>query len=365
MSPLRSLAICAPLTLATMTLSADQLAPSPAPPGGLSPAEVPQFVMIGFDDNPAVEPMQWILDHALNLRNPAGGADAATFDGSPVRFAFYSNGTYLDDSPELRTVHYQAWLAGHEMTNHTHHHYHGGEFTPEQWVEEMELCRLSLVACGIPNEAQRGFRTPFLEYNDATFAAARQLGFLYDTSIEEGYQPDQDGTNFLWPYTLDHGSPGNQATTQPGDLKRVQNHPGLWEIPLHVFLVPPDDRAAEYGIEPGLADRMAAYIAANGGWEWSAETRKISGLDWNVMEAAGRDGPEFLAILKHTLDLRLASNRAPLMVGAHTALFPADKPDRREALEAFIAYALEHPEVRIVTPIQLIKWLRDPVALGR
>lgn len=312
------------------------------------------FVMVGFDDNPEVEPMQWITDFALDLRNP---------DGSPVRFAFYSNGKYLDASPELREVHRQAWLAGHEVANHTHNHFHGGEFTTEAWFREMDQCRASLLACGIPNEAQQGFRTPFLEYNDDTFTAARQMGMVYDTSIEEGYQADHDGTNFLWPYTLDAGSPGNHATTQPGDSKRINSHPGLWEIPIHVFMVPPDDQAERYDIKPGLADRMAAYIKANGGWDWSTETRKISGLDWNVLEAAGRKGPEFLAILKHTLDLRLAGNRAPMMVGAHTAMFSLDKPDRREAMEAFIAYALEHPEVRIVTPMQLIKWLRNPQPL--
>jgi len=109
---------------------------------------------------------------------------------------------------------------------------------------------------------------------------------------------------------------------------------------------------------------MAAFIQTNGGWEWPKEARKISGLDWNVMAMAGRQGPEFLAILKHTLDLRLAGNRAPLMIGAHTAMFPQDLPDRREAIEAFVAYALEHPEVRIVTPMQLIEWLREPMPLA-
>lgn len=353
-TPLSAILLASALST-SLPAAADFMAPSDQPPAGLAPAEVPMFVMIGWDDNPNVEPMQWITDYARDLRNP---------DDSPVRFAFYSNGKYLDASAELRDVHHRAWMDGHEVTNHTHNHFHGGEFSAEQWVEEMAQCRSSIAACGIPHDAQRGFRTPFLEYNDATFAAARELGMLYDSSIEEGYQADHDGTNFFWPYTLDNGSPGNQATTGPDDRKRLKSHPGLWSIPIHVFMVPPDERAARYDIEPGLADRMAAYIKANGGWDWSAEVRKISGLDWNVMEAAGRQGPEFLAILKHNLDLRLAGNRAPMMVGTHTAMYSLDKPDRREAMEAFIAYALEHPEVRIVTPLQLIEWLRDPVALA-
>ncbi len=91
---------------------------------------------------------------------------------------------------------------------------------------------------------------------------------------------------------------------------------------------------------------------------------KITGLDWNVLEGARVDGDDLLAILKHTLDLRLKGNRAPFMVGGHTALYPPARPDRRRALEEFLAYALAKPEVRIVTATQLIPWLEQPVALS-
>jgi peptidoglycan/xylan/chitin deacetylase (PgdA/CDA1 family) len=347
-----------------MVSAADHLAPSAQPPAGLAAEEVPMFVMIGFDDNPNIDPMNWIVDYAADLTNPAGHGQSATFDGAPVRFAFYSNGKYLDESPGLRDIHLKAWQAGHEIANHTHNHFHGGQFTTDQWLEEMQVCQASLVACGIPAGEITGFRTPFLEYNDHMFTAARKMGFVYDTSIEEGYQNWHDGTNFLWPYTMEEGSPGNAWTKTPGAIDRAKSHPGFWQIPIHAFMVPADEESARYGVEPGLVSRMHSYIAENGGWNWPAEARKISGLDWNVMEMAGRQGPEFLAILKHTLDLRLAGNRAPMMIGAHTAMFPAEMPDRREAIEAFVAYALDQPEVRIVTPMQLIAWLRDPVSLA-
>jgi len=346
-----------------MSAQPDSLAPSALPPAGLAVEEVPQFIMIGWDDNPDVEPMQWIVNHVAEMKNPAGSGQPGTFDGTPVRFAFYSNGKYLDDSEELRRVHYDAWMDGHEIGNHTQNHYHGGEFSVDEWYDEMRMCQTSYLKTGIIAEAQRGFRTPFLEYNDHTFAAAVKLGLTYDTSIEEGYQPWQDGTNFVWPYTLDQGSTGNTWTTQPTDINRVTSHPGFWQIPIHVFMVPPDDLATKYGFEPGMSQRMAAFARENMNSNWSAETGKISGLDWNVLEYAGCTGPEFLAIMKHTLDLRLAGNRAPMMIGTHTQMMPATTPDRREAIEDFLAYALEHPEVRIVTPMQLIAWLRDPVAL--
>ncbi|HEX2861575.1 MAG TPA: hypothetical protein VHN79_08040, partial [Lacunisphaera sp.] len=109
--------------------------------------------------------------------------------------------------------------------------------------------------------------------------------------------------------------------------------------------------------------RVGAKLKEAYGGGSGEPTDRITGLDWNVLEAAKCDGPEFLAILKHTLDLRLAGNRAPFMVGGHTALYPAKDPGRRKAIEDFVAYALSKPEVRFVTGKQLLEWMRKPQGL--
>lgn len=351
--------------LMAATLSAADLRPaSDQPPGGLTPAQAPQFVLLGFDDNPDTDPMTWLVDALKDRRNPAGAGRAVTFDGGPVRAIFFSNGKYWNDRT-LISIHHRALSEGHEIANHTQNHEHGGRFTTAQWRAEMAACEATFAETGIPAAGVVGFRTPFLEYNAATFDALVHEGQVYDSSIEEGDQPGQDGTNFLWPYTLDAGSPGNQAAFPEGSPQRVAAHPGLWEIPIHVFLIPADDECAGHGIAPGLRARIGAALKAAYGSGSGEPTDKITGLDWNVLEAAKCNGPELLAILKHTLDLRLAGNRAPFMVGGHTALYPANKPDRRKAIEDFVAYALAKPEVRFVTGKQLIEWLRAPQALGR
>lgn len=342
---------------------ADLLAPSDQPPAGLAPAAVPQFILLGFDDNPQVEPMTWFVDFLDPLRNPAGTEQAATFDGAPVRAAFYTNGMHTDRSADLAALHARAYRAGHEVANHTQHHHHGGAFTVEEWRRELRHCTQALIKAGIPAEAITGFRTPFLEYNAATFEALVAEGFVYDTTLEEGGQDGQDGTNFLWPYTLDAGSPGNAAAAEAGAKERVAPHPGFWEIPIHVFLVPADADCERLGVPVGLRARIDAHLRRTQGYGFDLEEGKITGLDWNVLEWAGVDGPDFLAILKHTLERRLAGNRAPLMVGGHTALYPSDKPDRRAAIEDFLRHALEHPDVRIVTPERLLEWLRAPQPL--
>ncbi len=351
------------LGLAAMMMSRlPALVPSAQPPGGLASETVPQFVLLGFDDNPSARELTWLLDLLERFRNPAGAGRAATFDGTRVRAIFYSNGKYWGDAAVV-AAHRRAFAAGHEIANHTQNHEHGLAFTAADWERELTACDRVFAGAGIPAGAIRGFRTPFLQYNDATFTALTATHRLYDTSIEEGFQPDQDGTNFLWPYTLENGSPGNTVRIAADSPRRVGGHAGLWEIPLCAFVVPADADCAALGAKPGIRQRIHDNLLKQGS-DWSVAEGKITGLDWNVLEGARTDGDDLLAILKHTLDLRLKGNRAPFMVGGHTALYPPASPDRRRAMEEFLAYALAKPEVRIVTAGQLIQWLEHPVALG-
>lgn len=358
-TPLFALSFFA-ITQALSLFAHDVMIPSQNPPIGLAVEAVPQFVMIGFDDNPQVDPLEWIIGFLADRRNPAGTGQAATFDGVPARAAFYSNGLFLDPSRKLRDVHLRAFREGHEVGNHTYTHNHGGEYSVEEWKEEIVHNRQALSKAQIPRDAQTGFRAPFLEYTAATFGALVELGFVYDSSIEEGYQAGHDGTNFYWPYTLDHGSPGNRS----GWKEEVGSHPGFWEIPIHVFMIPRDAEGKRDGAPLGLRERVRKGMI-EGGWDWTDETPKITGMDWNVFIQAKLDGADFLAILKYNFDLRMAGNRAPFMVGGHTALFPDTEPERRAAMEAFIDYVLSKPEVRLVTPQQLVEWLRQPMALAK
>ena len=360
MTPRIPILLLAPMI--TASLVAKPFPASTEPPGGLAVADVPQFVMLGFDDNPDVDAIEWFTGFLESRQNPAGNGDAARFDGAPVRAAFYSNGKYFATNPGLAEIHLAAFRAGHEIANHTENHEHGRAFTEEQWRAEIAACTATFAKAGIPAESIRGYRTPFLEHNPAMFVALEAMGFAYDTTIEEGEQPDQDGRNFFWPYTLHDGSPGNANWAKQSGVPAVGSHPALWEIPIHVFIVPADADCERYGVRPGLRVRMRNNIKRTGGWDWDSTNGKITGLDWNVLESALAEPEEFLAILKHTLDLRLEGNRAPFMVGGHTAFYPSKNLARRRAMEAFVDYALSKPEVRFVTPIQLIEWMRKAEA---
>jgi peptidoglycan/xylan/chitin deacetylase (PgdA/CDA1 family) len=345
----------------------DHRAWSQSPPGGLTASQVPMFVQIGFDDNQRsglnTSPpsgMTWVTEFFRGLRNPAGSGNAATFDNAPARVSFYSNTTYISSgSVEDPVLLKRSWKTalddGHELGSHTHTHPDGGGFTTAQWDSEIATNVDWLTRAFVPNEPAfsvgsgpgasvasiEGFRSPFLSYNPNLFTVLKQKGFTYDISVEDGWQLSDDGTNFSWPYTLDDGSPGGTAVGRP-----TGNQPGLWELGAAPFVIPPALRA-----QLGLT--------------------KITGLDYNLFLSVHLTKAQALAVLEYTLDQRLASNRAPMFIGAHTNIYTDAVTDtgttpqeRREVIQEFVNYALSKPQVRFVTGKALIPWLRNPVALG-
>jgi peptidoglycan/xylan/chitin deacetylase (PgdA/CDA1 family) len=366
------------------------------PPAGLLPEQVPQFIVFGSDDNGfsglegsgASGGLHFLTGLFSSRRNPAGSGNPRTFDAAAPHYSFYVNTYYIapaaaeknaygnseqEDPLYVRRAWKEAADNGHEIGDHTHSHPHGREFSRRQWRKEIQLCidilGLPYAADHVPGKSGlgirrgqlAGFRTPYLEYSDKTLTAVQQMGFLYDCSLEEGTQPEQDGGNFLWPYRLDHGSPGNTPL--------IGSHRSLWEIPVYVFIVPPDGECERYGVPPGL--RSALQQRQN---YFDPATGKITGMDWNLWCEFAMTPAEFLATLKCTLDLRLNGNRCPLTVGLHSELY-SDKQDtkglnataaeRRAALDEFFDYILAIPDIRVVSHRELLDWLLRPEPLGQ
>ena len=338
----------------------DDVPPSADPPGGLLVEEAPMFVSIGFDDNywsglpgsGGTGSMTWATDMLRERANP---------DGSPVLVSFYNTTLDLEWSSLLKHAWRTAYEDGHEIANHTHNHPAGGAFSTQEWIDEIETCEDWLsrpydpnetepdpsTGVGVPLDEIVGFRTPYLDYNDATFDALDELGYWYDCSISEGTQLDQDGTNFYWPYTLDDPA-------------------GLWELPVHVVIVPPDELCEEYGVPPGLRDDLHDFIP----W-FDPDDGKIGGFDYNMWVEFEMTGAEVQATLEYTFDLRMQGNRAPMMLGAHAPEYSslydaapnATVDERQAAIEGFLDHALSHPEVRVVPMIDIVDWMRAPTPL--
>jgi hypothetical protein len=294
-------------------------------------------------------------------------------DGSAAKASFYMTSEYVagaeaEDTAHVRAAWRAALAAGHEIGNHTHTHPHGENMTIAKWTQEMETCSSWLEGphVAVPRERIAGFRTPYAEYNDDALRAVQAFGFQYDCSIEEGFEEDQDGTNFYWPYTLDKGSPGHDVQVGWGLKHPLGAHPGLWEMPVYAVIVPPDDECLHYGVPVGLRARLRRvqdyFDPASG---------KITGADYNLWALFQMNKAEFLATLKYTLDLRRRGNRAPFLLVVHADIYASkyDVPmlaslaDRQAALAELLDYAVSFPEVRVASAKQVLDWIERPVGI--
>lgn len=341
----------------------DFLKPSVNPPAELCVDTVPQFVVLACDDNPHVDSMRWMLDFLKDKKNPAGSGQPETYDGQPARTSFFSCGRYLDWSEDLQRLHREAYQQGHEIGNHTQNHQKGDTFSVTEWINEIAECQSAFERAGLPKDSVYGFRAPYVEYNEDAFIALQELGFTYDASLEEGAQQWANGENYLWPYTLDDGSPGNDILVAEGIKKPIGKHKGLWHIGNNYIVIPPDDKCEEYGCRAGIRKRVFENIHRNYGWEWQQDAGKLPGFDYNMWVIAQLLPEEALATLKYTLDLRLQGNRSPFLFGAHVECNPDNEPGKRAALEAFVDYALSLPAVRLVPAYRIVEWLRNPIPL--
>lgn len=392
----------------------DKVAPSVDPPAGLTARQVPMFVVLGSDDNGYAglesEPgsgITFLLELFKGRKNPAGKGNAATFDGAPAHLAFYVETAFLSGSNDLPTPSdaggdppaevkkalRAAFDAGHEIGCHTHSHSEqllGNDAPPAtdtvRWAWEYNTCMSWLTkpydaakldaaetGLGLPVNQLVGWRTPFLAYNDNLLKVLDQSPVVYDCSVEEGAV--EEPGKFPWPYTLDAGSPGNAAAASESGttVDKLTSHPGMWEIPVYDYVVPPDDLCEKYGVPKGFRDRMKKTQS----W-FDTSNGYITGFDWNLWFAFGMTKAEFVATMEYSFDLALNGNRAPFTLGMHSDIYTerystdnvggddivnSTGKDRQEALKAVVEYMAAKADTRFVTGVELLQWLRKPTAL--
>jgi hypothetical protein len=277
--------------------------------------------------------MQWVVSMA-RTRN--------------IKVTFFHT-TSHGEKDDLLTVWKMAAADNHEMGNYTHTglpNVEHRELEVDGWSSEIATSTAFLTSNQlVKTNGLRGFRAPKWEYSDNLLSAVQDSGLHYDSSIEEGYEPEQDGTK----------SPGNTARIPIHDgVKEITPHPGLWELPLYALFVPPD-------LREGLSEHVSWF---------NENTGQIPGNDYMLWGALEMTKEHALATLKHSFDQRMKGNRAPFLFAASSWLYTnaasnsaTNAVERRETMEEFLDYVLAFPEVRVVSHSDVLDWMRNPTPL--
>ncbi len=351
------------------------------PPAGLAANRVPQFIMFGADDNYYADGVNWLVQTAF--------AGKTNSDGTPAQITFFitaggattdnggvfAPGTVNQSEQDVIDSWKGAYAAGHEVGNHTWDHDKsdgtaGSTYATADWQAELNpaqdllINQLSFPACELD-----GWRFPYLMFDDAGFQTIASAGFLFDASVEFGYNwwlppgaPDSgygpgnpaSGAHYWWPMTLDTGFPsGSNDGFDPTETKGVLAHPGVWEFFAHTWNSPsPTDPTT---------------------------VRTVTGLDynnWEIQQQQPGAGYDFCSTLKYSFQQKYNGNRAPFNVGLHSTIYSPDDPsqdtffgnmasDRRQGLQCFIDYLFsgDYPDVRVVGFHKVIEWMRNPTPL--
>uniref|UniRef100_T1JDN2 NodB homology domain-containing protein n=1 Tax=Strigamia maritima TaxID=126957 RepID=T1JDN2_STRMM len=275
-------------------------------PGDLSANEVPQLVLLTFDDD--VNEVNWNVYKKIlytGRQNP---------NGCPVQATFYVSHEWTDYS-KVNTL----YLDGHEIASHSISHPDGASYTKQQWKDEIQGQReiLSFMG-GVPIQQIQGMRAPFLAVGgNKMFGMLYESNFTYDSSLPV---PIHDPP--LWPYTLDYAL-GHDCMIPPCPRK---SFPGVWEIPMIMWVDLKGGRCS-------MADACS----------WPDTKEKV-----------------FEQLVKN-FQRHYKSNRAPFNLFFHSAWF--DKPQNMDGFLLFMDRILTLSDVFFVTSMQAIEWVRQPTPL--
>ncbi|XP_044257338.1 uncharacterized protein LOC123006716 isoform X2 [Tribolium madens] len=277
-------------------------------PGNLPVEEVPQIVLLTFDDAVNDLNKQYYIElFESGRRNP---------NGCPIAATFYVSHEWTDYS-QVQNL----YADGHEMASHTVSHSFGEQFSQKKWTREVAGQREILSAYGgVHLEDVRGMRAPFLSVGgNKMFKMLYDSNFTYDSSM-----PIYENKPPSWPYTLDYKL-FHDCMIPPCPTR---SYPGVWEVP------------------------MVMWQDLNGG------RCSMGDACSNPPDAEG-----VFKMLTKNFQRHYTTNRAPFGLFYHAAWFT--QPHHKEGFINFLDSILEMKDVWLVTNWQAIQWVRDPTPISR
>jgi len=293
---------------------------STSPPGGLSPSDVPQFLVFTADDavqSYTIDAINSLLGHR---KNP---------NGCPIVMTYYTSLNYTN-----YTLVTDWFVAGNEIADHTISH------VGSPGLDEINGNLIALNAlAGIPLKSIQGFRAPFLNYTIQTLKYLAQTGFTYESSSAASIPVTQEGTDAFWPYTLDYGMANNCLSVQ-GSCSGQPVLPGFWEIPMYAQF---DSAGGIHLMDPWL-DPVGDNKVAN--------------------------NTATLEFLKSTFTDHYNAQKQPFGLYTHPihiANYPGlASPNATVAMiNEFLDWAQEQQNVWIVSSEQLLAWVQNPKPISQ
>lgn len=309
------------------------ICPSTQPPAGLKPEEIPQIVMITFDDS--------VAGHNIKMYRRLFNTTLKNPNFCPIQGTFF-----VSDAPGKQNVPTsydkveELYERGHELASHSITHKFPmiwwNNASKYQYIKEFVGERTNMVEqANVDEEEIVGMRVPFLQNGgDNQFQMLAENQFLYDSSLVTGPYSLEDFTKTLpyFPYTLHVPPEPELCDVWPGNCPR-KSYPGLWEVPLNRM----------YAQEPyGTACSMAD-------------------------DEGCKDGPTSIQntfkYLKTNFDLFYNRNRAPFGVFLHSSWFTGETKHTLAGLEEFIHHVVKMPDVWVITVKQAVEWMKNPTTL--
>ncbi|XP_055644926.1 mucin-2 isoform X2 [Toxorhynchites rutilus septentrionalis] len=277
-------------------------------PGDMQVEQVPQIVLLTFDDS--------VNDLNKQLYQDLFERGRVNPNGCPISATFYVSHEWTDYS-QVQNL----YADGHEMASHTVSHSFGEAFSPKKWAREVAGQREILSAYGgVKLEDVRGMRAPFLSIGgNKMFKMLHDFNFTYDSSM-----PVYENRPPSWPYTLDYKI-FHDCMIPPCPTK---SYPGVWEVP------------------------MVMWQDLNGG-------------RCSMGDACSNppDAENVYKMIMKNFERHYTTNRAPFGLYYHAAWFT--QPHHKEGFIQFLDAINSMKDVFIVTNWQALQWVRDPTPMSR
>lgn len=287
-------------------------------PGGYEPDEVPQMILITFDD--AVNWENW--EYYGTLFPPDGSRKNA--NGCPMSMTLFVSHNFTDYCMISKLHARGIEIADHSVTHRVPHQW-WREASEAEIGEEILVQRNNIAELAeIPVEEIRGWRSPFLQPSgDAMFKTLHDNNFTYDATMSYPF-PRNVYSPVIWPFTLDYAySLGCNIKPCP-----AKTYPGFWLIPVVTLM--------DY-----KEHLPCAYV--------------------DFCQNKPRNKDESFEMLWKNFLRNYRTNRAPLYLNLHSLWL--DVRYNFDAMNDFLERVSAMDDVYVVSMHQALEWMRVPTPL--